>query len=119
MSEEKLDLANEPCITEGIELAMGLAEAMKLLPLLDPAWSINQAGHLERVYLLKNFKESIQLAKLLGEIAEEAQHFPDLWLSYGKLRAELWTHKISGLSRADFVLAAKFDQKIALKDSYV
>jgi 4a-hydroxytetrahydrobiopterin dehydratase len=91
---------------------MALPEAKKLLALLHQAWSINSAGHLERVFLLKNFIESLALAQKLGEIAERAGHHPDLLVSYGQLRAEIWTHKINGLSRADFVLAAKIDEVV-------
>jgi 4a-hydroxytetrahydrobiopterin dehydratase len=104
------NLAMEQCIPcQGNEPPMALPEAKKLLDQLHPEWSINSAGHLERVILLKNFETSVNLAVKLGEVAEQAQHHPDLLVSYGKLRIEIWTHKISGLSRADFVLAAKFD----------
>lgn len=119
MDNEKLDLADELCNVDDVELAMAIAEAMKLLPMLHQAWSINQAGRLERVYLLKSFKESVALAQKIGDVAEAAEHYPDLLISYGKVRAELWTHKVSGLSRADFVLAAKFDRALGAKENYV
>ena len=116
MSNEKIDFATEPCLPpEANELPMAPSEAIKLLPNLDEGWSVNLAGHLERVFLLKNFKSSLELANNLGRISEAVGHHPDLLVSYGKLRAEIWTHKISGLSRADFVLAAKFD--LAVKEN--
>ena len=37
-------------------------------------------------------------------------HHPDLHLSWGKVRVEIWTHKIDGLTESDFVLAAKIDR---------
>lgn len=110
MNEEHRNLAEEHCIPcQGNESPMAIPEAKTLLANLHEGWSINSAGHIERVFLLKNFAESLALAVKLGRIAESAGHHPDLLVSYGQLRAEIWTHKISGLSRADFVLAAKFD----------
>lgn len=91
---------------------MVIEEAMKLLPNLNQAWSINSVGHLERVVLLKNFSQAVKLTVLIGEIADQQGHHPDLKVAYGKLGIEIWTHKINGLSRADFVLAAKLDEII-------
>jgi len=113
VNSEKVNLSKEKCEPcEGGVPPMAMPEAQKILANLHEGWSINTVGHLERVFLLKNFKESLELAVKLGEIAEQAGHHPDLLVSYGKLRAEIWTHKIGGLSRADFVLAAKFDDVV-------
>ena len=110
MNNDKIDFAREPLVLpEANELPIAVSEAIKLLPHINEGWSVNQAGHLERVFLVKNFKESLALANQLGALSESVGHHPDLIVSYGKLRVEIWTHKIGGLSRADFVLAAKFD----------
>jgi 4a-hydroxytetrahydrobiopterin dehydratase len=42
-------------------------------------------------------------------LAEQQGHHPDIHLAWGKVRVEIWTHKIDGLTRSDFVLAAKID----------
>lgn len=111
MTAEKIELAKERCEpSEGGSPPMAITEAQKILRNLHEGWSLNNAGHLERVFLLKNFAESIELAVKLAAVAEQENHHPDLLVSYGKLRAEIWTHNIGGLSRADFVLAAKFDE---------
>ena len=47
----------------------------------------------------------------VGEIAEKEGHHPDIYLTWGRVRLNIWTHKIDGLSRSDFVLAAKCDQE--------
>lgn len=108
---EKINLAKEPCLPcEGHTPPMAINEATKLLPHLHEGWSINSVGHLERVFLVKNFLDALKLAVKVGAVAEEAGHHPDLLVSYGKLRIEIWTHKISGLHRSDFVLAAKLDE---------
>lgn len=122
MSNEKIDLAKETCVPcQGGVPSIAMVEAQKLLAQLHVEWSINSIGHLERVFLVKNFSQALGLAVKLGRIAEEQDHHPDFLLSYGKLKAELWTHKVDGLTRADFVLAAKFDEAVGnhQKDSYV
>ena len=43
-------------------------------------------------------------------IAEAEGHHPDLHLSYGSLRVDLWTHAAHGLTENDFILASKIDQ---------
>lgn len=111
---EKENLSAETCIPcSGWTPPMAIPEALKLLENLDKGWSINSVGHLERVVLLKNFAQSIKLAVSIGEVADSQGHHPDLQVSYGKLGIEIWTHKINGLSRADFVLAAKLDALIS------
>lgn len=108
---EVCDLALEKCEPcQGGTPPMAINEALKILASLNEAWSLNSVGHLERTFLLKNFAEAMKLATKLAAISDQEGHHPDLLVSYGKLRAEIWTHKIGGLSRADFVLAAKFDQ---------
>jgi 4a-hydroxytetrahydrobiopterin dehydratase len=107
---DKIDLSKESCVPcQGGISPMPLPEAQKLLKNLHVEWSINSLGHLERIFLLKNFTQAINLAVKLGEVAEGEGHHPDLFVSYGKLKAEIWTHKIDGLTKSDFILAAKFD----------
>ena len=45
----------------------------------------------------------------MGELSEAEQHHPDLYLAWGKVTMQVWTHKIDGLSENDFILAAKAD----------
>lgn len=111
MTDQKNNLAKDSCIPcQGGIPPMPLEEAKKILSELDKGWSINKAGHLERTMLVKNFSQALNLAVKLGAIADQENHHPDLLVSYGKVMIEIWTHKIQGLTRSDFVLAAKFDE---------
>ncbi|NMB08603.1 MAG: 4a-hydroxytetrahydrobiopterin dehydratase, partial [Tissierellia bacterium] len=58
----------------------------------------------------KNFKEALDFVNKVGELAEEEGHHPDIFLSWGKVIIQLWTHKIGGLHENDFILAAKIDE---------
>jgi len=46
------------------------------------------------------------------ELAEEADHHPDLEVSYGMVDVTLTTHDLKGLTEADFLLAQKIDQML-------
>ncbi len=77
---------------------------------LDRDWSIIDEHHLERDYTFKNFLDALEFTNKLGELADAADHHPEICLSWGSARVTIWTHSIGGLSEADFVLAAKADR---------
>lgn len=64
---------------------------------------------LARSYRFADFGQALLGAVLVGEMAEEQQHHPDLHVSWGRLEVEIWTHKIGGLTESDFIFAAKCD----------
>ncbi|MGC9992743.1 MAG: 4a-hydroxytetrahydrobiopterin dehydratase [Candidatus Cybelea sp.] len=64
---------------------------------------------LTRSYRFSDFAQALRVAVLVGEMAEEQQHHPDLHVSWGHLEVEIWTHKIGGLTESDFIFAAKCD----------
>ncbi|HPC96403.1 MAG TPA: 4a-hydroxytetrahydrobiopterin dehydratase [Sedimentisphaerales bacterium] len=55
-------------------------------------------------------QQALAFVNRVGELAERENHHPDIDLSYGKVRIDLWTHKIGGLHENDFILAAKIDR---------
>jgi 4a-hydroxytetrahydrobiopterin dehydratase len=60
---------------------------------------------------MKDFLAALRLMQRIAEVAEEQDHHPDLHLTgYRNLRIELSTHSVGGLSRNDFILAARIDQ---------
>lgn len=81
---------------------------------LSDGWQIIDEHHLEKEYRFQNFKEALAFINKLGEIAEQEGHHPDILLSYGKVKVQIWTHKINGLSESDFILAAKSDEILSL-----
>lgn len=80
------------------------------LALQVPAWQIVEDRRLHRELKLKDFAESLALANRIGAIAEAEGHHPDLLVRWGELIIDIWTHKVGGLTEADFVLAAKIDE---------
>jgi len=78
-----------------------------------PGWVAEEAdGHLRltRTVKFKGFMPGVDLINRIAPIAEAEGHHPDLHLTYGSLRVDLWTHAAGGLTENDFVLAAKIDQ---------
>lgn len=90
-------------------------ELIELLKELGPSWSVINDHHLEKKFSFKDFKEALAFVIKIVAIADAENHHPDIHLSYGSVRIILWTHSIGGLSRNDFMLAAKFDEAASLK----
>jgi 4a-hydroxytetrahydrobiopterin dehydratase len=77
-----------------------------------PAWSIDRIDgmpRLVRVFKFDNFTRAMRFAVVVGRIADEQDHHPELIVSWGRVQVSWWTHAIGGLHRNDFVMAAKTD----------
>jgi 4a-hydroxytetrahydrobiopterin dehydratase len=73
-----------------------------------PDW--RHEGHsLVRTFALGNFVEAVEFVNEVTEIAEEANHHPDVDIRWNKVTLRLSTHSKGGLTRADFDLAARVD----------
>lgn len=105
-----MKLAEKQCIPcrEGTP-PLGADAIAKLLPQLD-GWQVVEQKRLVKTYELPDFKQALALVDRIGALAEEQNHHPEINLSWGKVRVDLWTHKVNGLSESDFVLAAKCDE---------
>ena len=73
-------------------------------------WDVVDGHHLEKEFKFDNFAQALAFTNRIGELAEEVNHHPDLKLGWGYVHVSLWTHKIDGLSEADFVWAATADR---------
>ena len=74
-------------------------------------WHLSDDGKMiYREYVMKDFMASIDLINHIARVAESLEHHPDIHLTgYRKLRIELTTHDISGLSADDFIAANKIN----------
>jgi 4a-hydroxytetrahydrobiopterin dehydratase len=87
------------------------AEAAELLEQL-PDWKIVERDgipRLERVFAFPTFVSALAFTLRVGEIAEEEGHHPALLTEWGRVTVTWWTHKVRGLHRNDFIMAAKTD----------
>ena len=107
------DLAKKTCIPcrGGVPPLKG-AQLEDLQDKLKNDWKIINEHHLEKEYSFKNFKEVLDFTVKVGELAENQDHHPDIFLTWGKVKVTIWTHKIDGLTESDFVFAAKTDREL-------
>ena len=78
-----------------------------------PDWQIvapEGIQQLERAFKFRDFAQALAFTDQVGQAAEAAGHHPRLVTEWGKVTVTWWTHKIKGLHRNDFVMAAKTDQ---------
>ncbi|HEV8354596.1 MAG TPA: 4a-hydroxytetrahydrobiopterin dehydratase [bacterium] len=94
----------EPTVTD--------AEMAALLPQI-PQWKVVERDgikRLERVFTFKDFAQALAFTNRVGAAAEDEGHHPALLTEWGKVTVTWWTHKIRGLHRNDFIMAAKTDR---------
>ncbi|MFH1811078.1 MAG: 4a-hydroxytetrahydrobiopterin dehydratase [Pseudomonadota bacterium] len=103
----------EPC--RGGVPAMSKSDIDPLLAQLD-GWQVVDFHHLTKTYRFDDFAQGLDFVNLLGAVAEREGHHPDLHLSWGQVRVDIWTHKIDGLTESDFVLAAKSDEMFRMRE---
>jgi len=83
-------------------------EALELIE-ETPQWTLKDDA-IEREFEFEDFRGSIGFVNKVADAAEAEGHHPDIFIYYNKVRIELSTHKIGGLSKNDFILAAKIDE---------
>jgi 4a-hydroxytetrahydrobiopterin dehydratase len=105
------DLAGQVCVAckGGVPPLTGDA-LKKLSSQLGNGWQVIQEHHLEKEFKFKNFREALDFTNRVGELAEQQNHHPDIYLAWGQVKVTLWTHKIDGLTESDFVMAAKIEK---------
>lgn len=77
---------------------------------LDAGWTVVDGHHLEKEYEFDDFARALEFTNRVGELAEDQGHHPDIHLSWGRAKVQVWTHKIDGLTESDFVFAAKTEE---------
>ena len=74
-------------------------------------WTVNnEQKMIFKKYSFKTFKKALDFTNLVGYIADEEGHHPDISFGWGYAKIVVTTHAIEGLSENDFILAAKIDQ---------
>ena len=95
---------DEPTLTD--------TEIAELRPQVPEWHGVQREGikRLERVFRFRNFAEALAFTNRVGEQAEKEGHHPALLTEWGRVTVTWWTHKIGGLHRNDFIMAAKTDE---------
>lgn len=73
-------------------------------------WELEGSKKIRKSYKFKNFQQALDFTNQVGAVAEEMQHHPDIYLTWGKVEIEIFTHEKDKLTDADFELAEKIDR---------
>ena len=71
-----------------------------------PGWTLKN-GSIEKEFRFKSYLAGLDFAYAVGKIAEEQDHHPDMAVRWRRVKLAFSTHSIGGLSRNDFIMAAK------------
>jgi len=71
-------------------------------------WAVTPQG-LQKQYEMDNFLAAMNLVNRTADLAEQAQHHPDIFISYNKVTFTLTTHDAGGITEKDFALAARIE----------
>ena len=88
-----------------------LAQYMRQLPGWAPVVR-NGVLQLERTFTFPDFAAALAFTNRVGALAEAEGHHPALLTEWGKVTVTWWTHKIKGLHKTDFILAARTDEVV-------
>jgi len=73
-----------------------------------PEWQ-QQDQQIVRTFTLPSFPAALVFAVAAGQLAERADHHPDILITYRKVTLTLSTHSAGGLTQQDFDLAAAIE----------
>ena len=72
-------------------------------------WSV-AGDSLFRRFEFANFADSLAFVNKVGEIAEAADHHPDITFGWGYVEMRIMTHDRGGITDVDFALVEKIDR---------
>jgi 4a-hydroxytetrahydrobiopterin dehydratase len=77
-----------------------------------PAGWIDSGGALEQTFELPSFPEAIAFVNRVAALAQEADHHPDIAISYRKVTLRWTTHSAGGITERDHELAARTSELV-------
>lgn len=89
------DLLNDQAIQDALEVLDG--------------WQ-RDGDAIHRSYKFPSFRIALAFVQFVGELAEAADHHPDIDIRYNRVTLTLSTHSAGGLTVKDFKLAGQIDQ---------
>jgi 4a-hydroxytetrahydrobiopterin dehydratase len=107
------DLTRERCEACRADSPKVSDEELKTLMREIPDWGVevrDGVRQLEKRFEFPDFAGALAFTNKVGQIAEEEGHHPKLTTEWGSVVVTWWSHKIGGLHRNDFIMAAKTDR---------
>ncbi len=72
-----------------------------------PSGWIEREGALEREFRFADFAEALAFVNRVGELAEEADHHPDVDIRWNRVRLRWWTHTSGTITDRDHAMAER------------
>ena len=73
-----------------------------------PGWELKD-GAIRKLYRFKEFMDGIRFLNRVAEMAEAADHHPDVQINYTRVTFTCATHSEGGVTGKDFKLAAQIE----------
>jgi 4a-hydroxytetrahydrobiopterin dehydratase len=111
-----MDLCSQGCEMCRVGAAPLPETHLQVLLSKVPEWSLvphQGVKAIQRVFKFRAFADALEFTNRVGRLAETEGHHPEIVTEWGKVTVTFWTHKIKGLHRSDFVMAAKTDKAYA------
>lgn len=107
------DLTREKCEACRSDAPRVEGEELKALIKEIPDWAVvSRDGimQMEKRFEFPDFAGALVFTNKVGNLAESEGHHPKLTTEWGSVVVTWWSHKIKGLHRNDFIMAAKTDR---------
>lgn len=107
------ELSQERCTACRADAPRVTPEEQRELSRQIPEWSVVEEDgipKLVRSFRFRDFSNALAFTVRVGLISEAEGHHPAILTEWGSVRVAWWTHKIRGLHRNDFVMAARTDR---------
>lgn len=108
------ELATSNCVPcEGGTPPLPVADVKRLLTDI-PGWTLADDGTtIHRRFDFKGFAKPVELANLAAWLGNKQGHHPDIRFGWGYAEVYFTTHAAGGLTRNDFICAARLDALLA------
>jgi len=84
------------------------AADLTVLQAQTPGWQIED-GKLVKTFRFANYHETLAFVNASAWVSHHEDHHPELTVTYNVCRIAYDTHSVNGLSRNDFICAAKLE----------
>ncbi len=83
-------------------------DEVKVRLLQHEGWE-RDGDEIERKFAFADFRAAIAFVNRVADLAEAADHHPDISIKYNRVKLTLSTHSEGGVTEKDFALAAQID----------
>ena len=87
-------------------------EAVQIALKKLPGWSLKD-GAIGKQYTWPSFPDAIKFVNQVADLAEQADHHPDILINYRRVTLTLSTHSEGGITQKDFDLSAQIEKEQA------